>query len=325
MSAKKAIQINPEYFSLKKNRSLKKQPREKKPKNKTGKQQKKELLKRLKEIQENKEKKKYNKEEKEDNIGSSIDFLNILSNEHKNNNSTKIPAPATRPAVTPGLAPELAPKPTMPALAPESAMLAPAIVALEPAMLAPEPTMLAPAIVAPAIVAPAIVAPEPAMFTPLTLNQEEPPYSNLKGSKKPSYREWLKTHDQKVEIHDNDIKDSVTTTLREEKLKKIQKKYKKQIKHCKTIKITETFGKRNGKVSIHIKNKDNKEQLESEKKTLKKHSIPKIKAYLKEHNLLKIGSYAPNDVVRELYENAMLSGDITNNNKDILVHNFLEH
>ena len=100
---------------------------------------------------------------------------------------------------------------------------------------------------------------------------------------------------------------------------------KKHAKHGKTIKITETFGKRNGKVSIHIKNKENKEQLENEKKTLKKHSIPKIKAYLKEHNLLKIGSYAPNDVIRELYENAMLSGDITNNNKDILVHNFLEH
>ena len=53
-SSKKAILINPEYFSLKKNRSMKKQPRDKKPKNKTGKQQKKELLRRLKDIQDNK-------------------------------------------------------------------------------------------------------------------------------------------------------------------------------------------------------------------------------------------------------------------------------
>ena len=311
MSAKKAIQINPEYFSLKKNRSLKKQPREKKPKNKTGKQQKKELLKRLKEIQESKEKKKYNKEEKNNNIGSSIDFLNILSNENKNKNAT--PAPTT-----------LAPAPAT--LAPAPATLAPA-----PTTLAPAPTTLAPAPAtlasAPATFAPATLAPAPTTLAPAQtiVNKKEPPYSNLKGSKKPSYREWLKIQDQKVEIHDNDIKDSVATTLREEKLKKIQKKYKKNTKHCKTIKITETFGKRNGKVSIHIKNKENKEQLENEKKTLKKHSIPKIKAYLKEHNLLKIGSYAPNDVIRELYENAMLSGDITNNNKDILVHNFLEH
>ena len=308
MSSKKAIQINPEYFSLKKNRSLKKQPREKKPKNKTGKQQKKELLKRLKEIQENKEKKKYNNEEKDNNIGSSIDFLNILSKEHKNNNSSKLPAPAT--------------------LAPAPATLAPAPATLAPATLAPAPATLAPATLAPATIAPATIAPAmlaPAMLAPVSLNQKEPPYSNLKGSKKPSYREWLKNQDQKVEIHDKNIKESVATTLREEKLKKIQKKYKKQAKHCKTIKISETFGKRNGKISIHIKNKENKEQLENEKKTLKKHSIPKIKAYLKEHNLLKIGSYAPNDVIRELYENAMLSGDITNNNKDILVHNFLEH
>ena len=273
-------------------------------------------MKRLKEIQENKEK-KYNKEEKDNNISSSIDFLNILSNEHKNNNSTKLTEPRPRPTVTPGLAPELAP--AMLAVAPEpeppmlavAPVLAPAILAAEPAP-APEPAMLAPPMLAPET-------------SPLTVNQKEPPYSNLKGSKKPSYREWLKNQDQKVEIHDKDIKESVTTTLREEKLKKIQKKYKKQAKHCKTIKITETFGKRNGKVSIHIKNKENKEQLENEKKTLKKHTIPKIKAYLKEHNLLKIGSYAPNDVVRVMYENAMLSGDITNNNKDILVHNFLEH
>ena len=310
MSAKKAIQINPEYFSLKKNRSLKKKPREKKPKNKTGKQQKKELLKRLKEIQESKEKKKYNKEEKNNNIGSSIDFLNILSNEHKNKNSTPEPTTFAPEATT------FAPAPTT--FAPEATTFAP-----EPATpLAPEPTTFAPAPLAPAPLAPAPLAPA---STDTIVNKKEPPYSNLKGSKKPSYREWLKIQDQKVEIHDKDIKDSVATTLREEKLKKIQKKYKKHAKHGKTIKITETFGKRNGKVTIHIKNKENKEQLENEKKTLKKHSIPKIKAYLKEHNLLKIGSYAPNDVIRELYENAMLSGDITNNNKDILVHNFLEN
>ena len=299
MSAKKAIQINPEYFSLKKNRSLKKQPREKKTKNKTGKQQKKELLKRLKQIQENKEKKKYNKDENNNNIGSSIEFLNSLSNEHKNNNSIKLTKPNTVESVPTTIDANTikTPPDTVNSL-PDTLDSLPDILDYPPAMLASTDTIL---------------------------KQKEPPYSNLKGSKKPSYREWLKNKTQKIEIRDKDIKDSVATTLREEKLKKIQKKYKKQAKHCKTIKITETFGKRNGKVSIHIKNNENKEQLENEKKTLKKHSIPKIKAYLKEHNLLKIGSYAPNDVIRELYENAMLSGDITNNNKDILVHNFLEN
>ena len=53
--------------------------------------------------------------------------------------------------------------------------------------------------------------------------------------------------------------------------------------------------------------------------------MPKIKSYLKEHNLLKTGTYAPQDVLREIYENAYLSGNLHNHNKDILVHNFLEH
>lgn len=281
MSSKKAIQINPEYFSLKKNRSLKKEPREKKPKNKTGKQQKKELLRRLKEIQDNKHNKKSTEVKTtphQDTIESSIHFLNTLASEHKDKEKDK----------------KQENQDNIPPIFKESA------IKIEPSVTTET--------------------------IPKFQVNNEPPYSNLKGSNKPSYREWLKrkSNTEKIHIEHKDPTPQPINTERHEKLKKIQKKYKKSNKHSKTIKITETFGKRNGKVSIHIKNNENKQILENEKKTLKKHSIPKIKAYLKEHNLLKIGSYAPNDVIRELYENAMLSGNITNNNKDILVHNFLE-
>jgi hypothetical protein len=40
--------------------------------------------------------------------------------------------------------------------------------------------------------------------------------------------------------------------------------------------------------------------------------------------MMKVGSSAPTDVVRRMYEASMLTGEVTNNNKDILLHNFLK-
>jgi hypothetical protein len=91
----------------------------------------------------------------------------------------------------------------------------------------------------------------------------------------------------------------------------------------KTIKRKYTLGKSDLKktVSVLVKDRGTRKQVLSAQKDLKKKSINDIKAYLRDHNLIKVGSNAPNDVLRKLYESAMLAGEITNSNTEILLHN----
>ena len=71
-----------------------------------------------------------------------------------------------------------------------------------------------------------------------------------------------------------------------------------------------------------VKNRGTRKLVLNAQKDLKRKQINDIKTYLREHNLIKIGSNAPNDVLRKMYESAMLSGEITNNNAETLLHNF---
>jgi hypothetical protein len=91
----------------------------------------------------------------------------------------------------------------------------------------------------------------------------------------------------------------------------------------KTIKKKYTLGKSNVKRQIGILLKDHatRKNIITAQRELKRKPVQEIKQYLREHNLIKIGTTAPNDVLRKMYENAMLAGDINNSNVDTLLHN----
>ena len=178
---------------------------------------------------------------------------------------------------------------------------------------------------------------QPAISNFRILNSQAPPYSTIKNGSKPTYREWIKNKNlnnttlkkqanNEIKIHDKD--DININTERNVKLQELKKVYKKNgslpkkyiKKQIKTIKYK--LGKIGDKVSVLIKNNETRKKIKREYGILKQTSIKDIKDYLRKQNLLKIGSIAPNDVLRKMYEQSILSGEINNKNGDTLIHNF---
>jgi hypothetical protein len=78
----------------------------------------------------------------------------------------------------------------------------------------------------------------------------------------------------------------------------------------------------NGTVSVLIKNSQTRRKIQTEQSLLKQKSILEIKNYLRKNNLLKVGTQAPNDVLRHLYEQSILAGQVENKSKENLIHNY---
>lgn len=185
----------------------------------------------------------------------------------------------------------------------------------------------------------------------------DPPYGILKNGKKPLFSIYNKTLKKPSDTHarttiqstppiimDDDIKINTDTFAeRKEKLKQLkqqvageritnQEAFKpnrgKTLKKMKQISTTTKrfihLGKKNGKVGVLIKNQKTRKKILKDSNTLKKRPLSKIKDYLRKHNLIKIGSTAPETIIRSIYENSFLAGDIYNKNVDTLLHNYLD-
>ena len=167
--------------------------------------------------------------------------------------------------------------------------------------------------------------------------KEPPPYSNLKGGNKPSYKEWNRQTQKKgkPQMHPSitieDKKDEqIKKTDRPKRLDELRKKYKqnhkntvKQLVRVKTRTIKYNLGNNGKTVGILIKNRQTRKKIKDEHDMLKKKTLTDVKDYLREKNLIKAGTMAPTDVLRTLYEQSILTGDVTNKSKDNLLHNFI--
>ena len=167
--------------------------------------------------------------------------------------------------------------------------------------------------------------------------KEPPPYSNLKGGSKPSYKEWNRQTQKKgkTQMHPSitikDKKDEqIEKSDKAKRLEELRKKYKqnhkntsKQLVRVKTRTIKYNLGNNGKTVGILIKNRQTRKKIKDEHDMLKKKTLTDVKDYLREKNLIKAGTMAPTDVLRTLYEQSILTGDVTNKSKENLLHNFV--
>ena len=124
----------------------------------------------------------------------------------------------------------------------------------------------------------------------------------------------------KLEDQPDPISSSIPTQSNSHHIDQIKQKIKK------TTKRKYKLGKSKTQrvVGILIKNKATRLEVLNAYKNLKKTPINDVKKYLNEQNMIMVGSNAPHNVHRKMYEMLKLSGDIHNNNKDIMLHNFLK-
>ena len=183
---------------------------------------------------------------------------------------------------------------------------------------------------------------KPEDYLPSIFIKEEPPHGCLKNGTKPTFREWATNMLKKpVDTFKNMIgggspsddgvgcgEQSVGVGgdggggdggggVNPEQVAGMRVKIRKT--HKKRFRI----GKHDDVVGVLLKNKQTQRHIQSQHLTLKQKTIGEIRKYLYEHHLLKIGSNAPPDVLRRMYEDSILTGDVKNTNKDVLLHNFM--
>ena len=162
----------------------------------------------------------------------------------------------------------------------------------------------------------------------------EPEYGCLKNGKKPTYSAFHRT--MKNNVHREKIsfvpfsQNTPTVINRKARLEELKIGLKPKIiprpsQIRRTIKI-HRLGKhvKGGTVSVLIKSNATIKNVKTEQNILRNRELREIREYLRKHNMIKVGTTAPEDVLRKLYEDSFMAGNIYNRNSDNLIHNYLK-
>ena len=142
-------------------------------------------------------------------------------------------------------------------------------------------------------------------------------------------KEFIKPAEEKLLDDLPDFEDNKTSMpdieeLIKQREEKIEKRNPKQYLK-KTVKRRFTLGKSDKlrRIAVLIKDKQTRKNIINTQKELKKTDITDVRKYLRQHGIIKVGSTCPSDILRKTFESAVLTGEITNTNKETLLHNFL--
>lgn len=175
----------------------------------------------------------------------------------------------------------------------------------------------------------------PKAETPYNIRTVPPPqWGCLKGGKLPTYRMVMtrKNHIPSQPVPITESAKTTTTTspipipIKSSSVLKEPTKSSNLFKRKKTIRRTYKIGKSKHKpqVSVLISNRTLRKKITTQSQLLKQTPIEEVKKFLIKKGFIKIGSIAPNDVLRKMYESAILiGGEVQNNNSENLLYNYL--
>jgi hypothetical protein len=118
----------------------------------------------------------------------------------------------------------------------------------------------------------------------------------------------------------SEIKQSINKNNQIKKQKLYYPKQKRTLRRTYTVGKSAVFPK----ISVLISNKTIRNDISTKTQLLKQVPIGDVKKYLIKHGFIRVGTVSPNDVLRKMYESAILiCGNINNHNPDNLLYNYL--